>query len=232
VTLAWLAHLYTAAGAVMGFLAAAAVTESNYRSAFRWLFISVVIDATDGMLARRARVTARIPWIDGALLDNIVDYLTYVFVPALIVWQALLVPAAWAAPICGGILLSSAYGFSRVDAKTEDHFFTGFPSYWNIVVFYLFVAGWSPLVNAAILIVLTALVFVPIRYIYPSRTPVLRPVTVVLGTLWAVAMLVLLWQAPPVSRPLFWGSLVFPAYYAVLSVVLHAQSRRPGPIRG
>ena len=145
--------------------------------------------------------------------------------PAFFVWQALLVPDAWAIPIAALILLSSAYGFNREDAKTTDHFFTGFPSYWNVAVFYLYVARLAPVLNAAILLAAVALVFVPIRYVYPSRTPMLQVPTLVLGALWGVLMIAMLFQAPDVSRTIFWLSLVFPLYYVVLSLILHARRR-------
>jgi phosphatidylcholine synthase len=119
------------------------------------------------------------------------------------------------------MLLSSAYGFNRSDAKTSDHFFTGFPSYWNIAVFYLVLAGMSQVVNAAVLVTLAVLVFVPIRYVYPSRTPRWRVFTNLLGAAWAVLIIVMLWQYPGVSRPLLAASLVFPAYYVLLSLWLH-----------
>lgn len=223
--LAWLAHLYTATGVVLAFLAAREVIEHDYRTAFFWLGVQIAVDATDGILARAARVSTRLPWFNGAKLDDIIDYLTYVFVPALFVWRSLIVPDSWVLPVVSAMLLASAYGFNRDDAKTADHFFTGFPSYWNIVVFYLFLAGWPPLVNAALLLTLAVLVFVPIRYVYPSRTPVFRWPTNVLGVVWAVLMLAMLWQYPAVSRPLLLASLVFPVYYAALSVYLHV--RRP-----
>jgi phosphatidylcholine synthase len=148
-----------------------------------------------------------------------------VFVPALFVWRALLVPEAWTVPVAAAMLLASAYGFNRDDAKTPDHFFTGFPSYWNVVVFYLLVAGWPAAVNAAILLVLAVLVFVPLRYVYPSRTPVWPVPTNLLGVIWGVLMLVMLWQYPAVSRPVLLASLVFPAYYVALSVFLHVTHR-------
>ena len=220
---AWLAHAYTASGAVLAFLATRSVIDHQYREAFFWLYLQVFVDATDGVLARRARVATLLPWFNGAKLDDIVDYIAYVFVPALIVWRALLVPDAWTLPVAAAMLLSSAFGFNREDAKTPDHFFTGFPSYWNIVVFYLFVAQLAPLVNAAILLLLAAFVFVPIRYVYPSRTPVLQPITLALGVIWSALMVLMLWQFPTVSRPVFWASLVFPAYYVVLSVLLHVE---------
>lgn len=218
---AWLVHLYTASGIVLAFLAARAVVDFDYRTAFFWLWVQVFVDATDGVLARRVRVRERIPWFDGSKLDDITDYLTYVFVPALFVWRGALVPAAWALPVAALMLLSSAYGFNRSDAKTSDHFFTGFPSYWNVVTFYLLVAGWESTVNAAILVVLAVLVFVPIRYLYPSRTPAFRIVTNGAGAVWAALMLLMLWQYPAVSRTVFWTSLAYPAYYLLVSFALH-----------
>ena len=217
---AWLAHLYTATSLVIAFMATAAVFEHRYRDAFFWLAVTVFIDATDGVLARRAKVSTRLPWFNGAKLDDIADYLTYVFVPALIVWRAILVPDAWSIAVVSAMLLSSAYGFNRDDAKTEDHFFTGFPSYWNIVVFYLYVAGWPPAINGVILLVCAALVFVPIRYVYPSRTPVWQVPTLVMGAIWGVLISVMLWRMPAIPRGVFLASLVFPVYYLALSLAL------------
>jgi phosphatidylcholine synthase len=223
---AWLVHLYTASGAVLAFLALRAAVEHDYRTAFFWLWLQVVVDATDGVLARWVRVSERLPWFSGARLDDTVDYLAYVFVPAFCVWRALLVPDAWAVPVVSAMLLSSAYGFSRDNAKTADHFFTGFPSYWNVVVLYLLVARWSQVTNALVLLALAVLVFVPIRYVYPSRTPVWRWPTNVLGAAWSALMLLILWQYPAVSRAAVWLSLVFPAYYFIVSVWLHARNSR------
>jgi phosphatidylcholine synthase len=218
---AWLAHLFTASGIVLAFMATVSVFEHDYRAAFFWLWLQVVVDAVDGVLARRARVKERLPWFDGAKLDDIIDYVTYVFVPALFIWRALLVPDALAVPVAAAMLLSSAYGFNRSDAKTSDHFFTGFPSYWNIVAFYLYVAQWSPATNAAILLVLAVLVFVPIKYLYPSRSPVLRWPTNLLGAFWGALMLLMLWRAPNVPPLVFLLSWVFPIYYVVVSLFLN-----------
>ncbi len=226
VVFAWLVHLYTASGAVLAFLAARAIVEYDYRAAFFWLWLQVAVDATDGVLARAARVSVRLPWFNGAKLDDIVDYLTYVFVPALFVWRSLLVPDAWTIPVASAMLLASAYGFNRDDAKTADHFFTGFPSYWNVVIFYLLVAGWPSVANAAVLLVLVVLVFVPLKYVYPSRTPILVRPTNALGVVWAILMLVMLWQYPAVSRSVFLASLVFPVYYVGLSLFLQFRPRK------
>ena len=223
--IAWLAHLYTATGIVLAFLAARAVIEFDYRTAFFWLAVQVIVDATDGVFARAVRVSERVPWFDGAKLDDIIDYLTYVFVPALLVWRAILVPEPWMPYVTGAMLLSSAYGFNRTDAKTVDHFFTGFPSYWNIVVFYLVVLHWPGVVNAAILLGCAVLVFVPVKYIYPSRMPVLRGTTNLLGVIWGAVVLAMLWQYPMVSRALLLASFVFPAYYVLLSLWLQFRPR-------
>jgi phosphatidylcholine synthase len=224
-TVAWVAHLYTASGALLCFLATIAVFEHDYRAAFLWLYLQVAVDATDGVVARALRVGERTPEFDGAKLDDMVDYLSYVFVPALIVWRAGLVPDGWAIPLCAAILLASAYGFNRADAKTSDHFFTGFPSYWNVVVLYLFVGGLPTHLNAALLLVLAGLVFVPIRYLYPSRGAGFPRLTNALGVLWGLAILALLWQLPAPWPPLVLVSLAFPGYYLLLSLALEARRR-------
>jgi phosphatidylcholine synthase len=223
---AWFVHLYTASGALFAFLALNRIFYDRYQDAFFWLFLAVVVDATDGVLARRVDVASRLPRVNGEKLDDIVDYLTYVFVPAFFVWHALLVPDQWSTPLVAAMLLSSAFGFNRADAKTADGYFTGFPSYWNILVFYLYVAGLSPEVNAAILATFVVLVFVPIRYLYPSRTVAWQVPTIGLGAIWALLMFAMLWQMPTISPPIFWASLVFPVYYLALSITLDVRRRR------
>lgn len=222
---AWLVHLYTASGALFAFLALTRIFYDRYPDAFGWLFLAILVDATDGVFARRANVASRLPRFDGAKLDDIVDYLTYVFVPAFFVWHALLVPERWSMVVVAAILLSSAYGFNRADAKTPDHFFTGFPSQWNVAGFYLYLAGWPQGVNLAILIVLAAMVFVPIRYVHPARTTAWRTPTLALSAIWLALMVTLLRQMPEVSRPMFWASFAFPVYYVLLSVGLELRRR-------
>lgn len=217
---AWAVHAYTASGAVLAMLALVAVIDRDYRLAFAWLSLQVFVDATDGWLARAVDVHRRLPHFSGAHLDDIVDYLTYVFVPALMVWHAPLVPEAWRLVTPAAMLLTSAYGFSRLDAKTSDHFFTGWPSYWNVLVLYLLMWQATPGFNTAVLLTHAALVLVPLRYVYPSRTPVLMPLTVALGFTWGVALLVALWRWHAVPAWVLWYSLVFPAYYYGLSLWL------------
>ena len=210
----------------MGLAGVIAVTAGDYRQAFAWMFLATFVDGTDGMLARRARVKERTPQFDGARLDDIVDYLTFVFLPAFLLVHAGLLPASAGIAVASVMLLSSAYGFASLDAKTTDHYFTGFPSYWNIVALYIAVLGLAPWVNAAIVVALAAMVFVRIGYVYPSRTPTLRLTTLALMLAWGVMLLLIIWWMPQPPRALVLASLAFPVYYTVLSLVLHA--RRAG----
>ncbi|HEY8551515.1 MAG TPA: CDP-alcohol phosphatidyltransferase family protein [Vicinamibacterales bacterium] len=213
----YLVHAYTAAGVVCGWFAFVAVLQGRYRAALLLLILATVIDATDGALARLARVSTTAPLIDGAHLDDIVDYVTYVFVPGVLVWHAGLLPPRWAEWVIALTLIASACGFARRDAKTADHFFTGFPSYWNVVAVYLLALRLPQEANAAILVALALLVFVPIRYVYPSRTPVAMVPTIVLGTIWGVLMLIVVWELPDPPRWAVWGTMPFAVYYTVLS---------------
>ena len=222
---AWSVHAFTALGAVCGFGALLAAAEHDYRLAFLWLVAATAIDASDGVLARAARVKDHVPDFDGARLDDIVDYLTYVVAPVFLLYAAGSLPEGWGAVAAAFVLLSSAYGFASADAKSNDYFFTGFPSYWNIVAVYLFAAGLPRPVNAAILLMLSALVFVRIGYVYPSRTPVLRGLTTALGLVWGAMVIAIIWMMPDVPALLLIVSLFFPVYYLVLSLVLHRRRR-------
>ncbi|MFQ5665921.1 MAG: CDP-alcohol phosphatidyltransferase family protein, partial [Candidatus Binatia bacterium] len=223
---AWSVHLYTAFGAVLGFLALEATARSRYGLAFIWLAVATVIDSTDGTLARRMRVKQLLPHFDGARLDDIVDYLNYVVVPMVLAYHAALVPRGLVGLAIATLpLLASGYGFCQIDAKTDDHFFKGFPSYWNVVVFYFYTLRSASWFNVTMLVLFSVLVFVPIRYLYPSRTPTARRTTHVLGILWAVCLVVLLLQFPTPSRRLAQLSLFFPVYYLALSFHLHFRDR-------
>ena len=223
---AWLVHFYTASGAFLAFLATLATFENRFRAAFVLLIASTIVDATDGLWARWARVKERTPGFDGARLDDIVDYLTFVFVPLLILYRGGHLPDGWGLAVCAAVLLSSGYGFASLDAKTSDYFFTGFPSYWNIVALYIHAAQTPPAVNGVILLVLVALVFVRIGWIYPSRTPVLQTLTNVLGVVWTVMILWVTYLLPDVPRWLLISSLFFPLYYTVFSLWLHVHRAR------
>jgi phosphatidylcholine synthase len=187
--------------------------------------LAVVVDATDGTLARLARVKEIIPWFDGDRLEDIVDYLNYVLVPCVFMIRADLLPQGDALWLVALPLLASAYGFCQKAAKTSDHFFLGFPSYWNIVAFYFYVMKTPLWINAFLLLIFSALVFVPIRYLYPSRSPILRGLTVSLGVLWGIMVQIIIYRLPHFSLYLVYASLLFPAYYLCISFWLEIRRR-------
>ena len=218
---AWMVHIFTAMGAAAGLMALIDISQHGWISAFKWIAVALVIDSADGGLARLVKVKDVLPRIDGALLDNMVDYFTYVIVPAYFIYESGLVPHGYAVVTAIAIILASAYQFSQVDAKTPDHFFRGFPSYWNVVILYLFLYQWPPMANFFILMVLAILVFVPIRYLYPSRTQVLRPLTWTFCLVWIVLMIIVILRYehdPWVLRDL---SMTFVAYYFAMSLYLN-----------
>ena len=222
---AWLVHVYTATGAALAMLTVMAVWQGDTVRAL-WLGLAaLVVDGTDGMLSRQLQVKKWIPWFDGALLDNIVDYLTYVFTPMVLLWSTGYLGDGTTATVLAVVpLLASAYQFCRVDAKTDDHLFLGFPSYWNVLAFYVIVLDLHPTTVAVLLIVCAALVFLPVGYVYPSRTGTLRRLTLALTTLWLVSYAVLLSQLPDPGTLWLVVSLAYVAYYVALS--LHLTIRR------
>ena len=217
---AWGVHLLTASGAPAGVLAMLATLRGDAQSAFAWMAYTLFIDSIDGTLARHFEVKRVVPSIDGARLDDCVDYFTYVIVPMFFAVHTGMLPPALAVPVAALVMVTSGFGFARTDAKTEDHLFTGFPSYWNIVVFYLYVLEWPPFASALLLSIFAIGVFVPIRYVYPSRTETLRPLTIGLGVAWGIAMLWAIAHLDPRPKTLVSATLLYVAYYFALSFVL------------
>ena len=222
---AWLVHLYTATGAAIAMLTVMALWQGDTVRAL-WLGLAaMVVDGTDGMLARHLQVKLWIPWFDGALLDNIVDYLTYVFTPMILLWSTGYLGDGVTATILAVMpLLASAYQFCRLDAKTADHLFLGFPSYWNVVAFYAVVLDLSQLVTGVVLVVCSLLVFVPVRYLYPSRTPALRTLSLVLTAVWFGTYGLLLVQYPDPHPLVVLLSLAYLVYYIGVSLWLTARA--------
>lgn len=198
----WSIHAFTASGACVGLLALFAIYQKNLLLALWLMSASIVIDAVDGMLARGINIKQVVPEIDGALLDNIVDFFNYTMVPCFFLLVTDLLPAEWRVFSVMAIVFASTYQFTQVDAKTTDNFFKGFPSYWNIAVFYLFFWQMSHITNMIILLSLAVLSFVPIKYVYPSRldyltdNKFLRFGMVIITMLWGAATTGLLWIYP------------------------------------
>src|SRR6266516_527856 len=223
-------HFYTASGAILAFLIVLAAIHGNVVQALWLALVALVIDGTDGWLARRFHVKETLPWFDGARLDDIVDYLTYVFAPILLLWNTDHLPIGLAGIILAALpLLASGYQFSRVDAKTDDHFFLGFPSYWNVVAFYIIIFNLPPIIVGAILLTCSVLVFVPIRYLYPSRTVIFRPLTLALTGIWLLSYALILQEMPTPQPLLAIFSLFYLLYYAGLSLYLTLKKGKSDP---
>ena len=228
-------HIYTAAGAILAMLMIMESVRGNPVMALWYGFAAVFIDSTDGTLARRFKVSETVPWFDGRRLDDIVDYLTYVFAPVVLLWQNGFLPGGLTGQIVAMLpLFASAYQFCRVDAKTddyhvvaEDHFFLGFPSYWNVIAFYAVVMQLNPELVTMIIVVCSILVFIPIRYVYPSRTLFLRRVTLIYTTLCTIIYGIALWQMPTPNPWLLVISLSYVVYYLVVSLYMTARMMIP-----
>jgi phosphatidylcholine synthase len=179
-------HFITAAGAFCGIMALVEIINGFLAPAFGWLGVALIIDGIDGTLARSLEVSRYVPRWNGAALDLVVDYLTYVVVPLMAVWQAGLLPEGLAAPMCGVLAAASALYFADGHMKTQDHWFRGFPSLWNVVALYLFCFPLPPLVNAFVLGVFGILMFAPIAIVHPLRVKDWRIPTLIATAAWVI----------------------------------------------
>jgi len=227
---AYAVHFYTSLGLVAGLLALIATAEGRPRDVFVFLWLALWIDSTDGMLARGWEVLVWTPRFDGRKLDDITDYLNYVFIPVFFIYRFELIARPWA-PVLILVLLASAFRFCHKTAKTEDGYFTGFPSYWNVIAFYFYVLRGSPDVHGLILLFFALMVFVPLKYIYPSQTPVLRWFNIGLGAFWFVTVCIMTADFDRPNPSLAYLSMVYPAYYMLVSVYLHFRPRLDSMLR-
>ena len=234
---AYCVHLYTASGVVFVFLSAAELCSDapDVRWVFAWLILTVLIDATDGPLARWVDVKRHAPRIDGRTIDDLVDYLTYTFIPLLLIWRMGWLPSwgddartagVWVVPA----MIASLFGFANQGAKQEaEGFFLGFPSYWNVVAFYV---GWSQRyvpswVWVPVLLGLAGLTVAPVRFIYPNLAPKwLRPATVLGAGVWGILLLACLPSYPASPGWLVGLSLIYPVFYLGASIRLDLAARR------
>jgi phosphatidylcholine synthase len=222
--LAWGVHIFTALGAVLGVAAVVSIANGDFSEAALLILVALFIDAVDGSMARAVGVAELLPDFDGRRLDDMVDFFNYVLVPTVFMIAAgsLLHGALVAFPI-----LASAYGFSQTAAKTEDDFFLGFPSYWNVIALYLWLLEIGPGLGSAIVIGFSVLVFVPIKYIYPSKLTVLFRTTLVSSGLWLAVMALCAVDPQQAAKfRLIEISLLYPAYYIGLSLVIGGWHRR------
>jgi phosphatidylcholine synthase len=225
VVLAWGVHLFTASGALLGLLALEAVAAADLRAASLWMLAAMAIDSVDGALARAVDVKRVLPAVDGRRLDDVVDFFNYVLVPVVfLVAGGYLVHPAWALlPV-----LASAYGFAQAEAKTPDGFFLGFPSYWNVIAIFAWLLEASAPVCTAFVGLFSVLVFVPLKYVYPSQLRVLKRTTYALTAVSAAVVIYAIFD-PERGRALRLPqlALAYPIFYFALSLRLGGLHRRP-----
>lgn len=209
---ALLVHLLTASGAGLAFVALLAAIDGNYAGMFAWLGLALFVDAIDGTLARATKVSERTSQIDGALLDLVVDFLTYVVVPMLALWRSGLLPPVAALATCLVVTIASGLYFADRRMKTRDFWFRGFPAAWNVVALYLFVFRPPAWINVAILLTATALMFAPIAFVHPLRVQRLKTLTIAFTMVWLVSATLAIaggFDGGPVAR----GGLIVSACY-------------------
>ncbi len=220
--IAWGIHAYTALGGVLGIFALALAAQHFVREAYVLLVVQMIIDATDGMMARRVRIKEVLPDFDGAMMDNVIDILTYAWIPLFIILHENLLPhPIFIVPA----ILAALYAYGQVNMKSDDGYFVGFPTYWNIVALYLYwlrPEGW---IAVLIVLVPAVLSFIPTRYLYPSKGEAYWRSAWGLGTLWFVVVLFLLSQEQPTTEWVL-ASLLFPAWYMAVSFYVEWRVRR------
>jgi phosphatidylcholine synthase len=180
-------HLFTASGAALGLIALFLAADGRFAAMFAWLGAALVIDAVDGALARRFKVTETAPFIDGVALDLVVDFLNYVVTPLVALWRSGLMPPVLAGAVCALVCASSALYFADRRMKTKDYWFRGFPALWNIVVFYLLVLRPPAAVSLALVVAAAAFMFVPVVFVHPLRVQRLRVATIAVTIFWGAA---------------------------------------------
>ena len=215
---AFAVHVFTAAGVALGFLALIAAFEQRWTVMFWCLGAALFVDGIDGTFARKYRVAEVLPRWSGHTLDLVVDFITYVFVPAYAIAASGLLPSILAIPAALLIVVTSALYFADRDMKTDDNYFRGFPALWNAVAFYLFVLKPAPWLTAALIIVLAVLTFVPFKFLHPFRVTRLRGVTLAALPLWgALAAAALFYDLDP-GPWIAYGLVVIAVYFVAVGL--------------
>jgi phosphatidylcholine synthase len=215
-------HVFTASGGAVAVLALYAAIERNFSACFAWLGLALFIDGIDGTLARAARVQVTAASIDGAVLDLVIDFLTYVLVPVVALWRSDLMPTEASFWIGLVVTIASALYFADTRMKTDDLWFRGFPATWNIIVLYLFILRPPWIVSAGILLGAAALMFAPIVFVHPLRVVRMRSLTIAMMLAWfALAAIAIVENLRP-SAWVVWGLIATAAYFLALPLRRHS----------
>ena len=209
-------HWITASGAVAGLIALHRILDGQVRQGLLWLIICQILDGIDGPLARKIDVQTHAPKFDGHILDLVVDYVTCVVVPVILMLSVRLVDSSLAMPLAGLVLLTSALWFARVDQETPDHWFNGFPAAWNIVIPTLMILHSSSRVTSLVLVAFSALQLGGIKFPHLMRVTALRKVTSSFALLYLACFVLLSADYPNGPHWARWVLAVVPIYLGLL----------------
>ncbi len=224
-------HSFTSLGVVLGFMALRSILHSDPSGALLWLGVAMVVDGLDGPMARHFRISEKLPHVDGAVLDKVIDYLTYALIPAIFLYYFELIPAGWGIAAAAVVLMTSLYSFANRELKTRDNFFDGFPATWNLVILGFYLLGSGPVLNGVVVVLCGVLTFFPVKFIHPFRVKSMRPVTIVMTIMWALVTVHLitrrgagtdLFQEEPAALLFF---SIVSCYFIVLSIIRSVRGR-------
>lgn len=218
-------HLFTALGAVCALLASLAAFDAAWERMFVWLGVALVIDAIDGTFARMVQVHERLPRFSGERLDLVIDYVTYVFVPALALIRGGFLEGTSGLIVASLILISSLYHFSDLASKGDDYTFIGFPAIWNVVALYIFAVSPPAWFTYTALLTCIFFTFVPIHWVHPVRVERMRVITLLVTAAWGIASIAAVVHGFP--APL-WAQVVMTAgvvYFIAMTVDLSLRGR-------
>lgn len=214
-------HLFTALGIVCALMAADAALQARWETVFLWLGLAFLIDGIDGTFARLVGVKMHLPRFSGEQLDLVVDYVTYVFVPVLVLQRSGYLTGPGGLLLAALILLSSLYHFSDTESKAPDYSFVGFPAIWNIVAFYVMALAMPGWLAVLIIVSCVVLTFIPWRWVHPLRVQRAFGLTVSLTVLWSLAASVVVMTGFP-AKGWTWLVLVLIGIYGI-ALVLYAR---------
>ena len=225
--LAWMVHTLTASGVVAAFMAIIAIVNEKWDDAMWWLIITLIIDGVDGSLARKFSVKEVLPNFDGKTVDNIIDFATYAIIPAFFMYQAKWEDGSYLLPenefirlgAIAMVLLVSAFYYGKKGMVSDDYYFIGFPVMWNLVAFYFyFVLGTGPWANLTMLVILSILHFVPIKFLYPSRTRLFFKWNIAITTIFIIANIAILFLYPVHNQLLSLVAMLTLFYFAGMGI--------------
>ena len=224
-------HLLTATGAVLAMFAMLAAVDGNWRVMFLWLVFALIVDGIDGPLARRWDTPNNFPIYDGVLMDLIVDYLTYVFIPAFALFKSGLLDGwtGWVAIIV--ICYGSVIYFADTRMKTKDKSFSGFPACWNMVVLVLFAVTPPPATILFVIVALTIGMFLRLKFVHPTRTKRWIWITLPMCTLWVVCAGWAAWVNFAEGTLAHWGLVISSIYLCTAGIVQQILPKRRATIR-